>query len=68
LLKITALFTLDNQVKSPISSFDSTSILVHLVTFNGPYIGIKTLTLGSGLFCSMKLLFTGSLIVCLRDN
>ena len=36
----------------------SVQILDHEETSNGSYIGIRTLTLGSRLFCSMKILFT----------
>ena len=34
---------------------------LHLVTSKGSYMGIRTLTLGSGLFGSMKILITGTL-------
>jgi len=45
------------------SSFGSAIVLLHfshLETCNGSYMGISTLTLGSGPFCSMKILFTGT--------
>ena len=58
------LFQLDyhplSRFRILINSFGSAIILphfLHLVTSNGSYIGIKTLTLGSGV-CSRKILFT----------
>ena len=47
-----------------INSFGSAIIFphfLHLVTSNGSYMGIITLTFGSGLFCSMTILFTETL-------
>jgi hypothetical protein len=48
------------------SSFGSAIVLphfLHLETCNGSYMGTSNMTLGSGSFCSMKTLLSGSLIV-----